>query len=439
MGHFEQLLENELKSPPKIWDSWLEPDKSIVIRLTNKPVRHIRIMPWPSLERGSVHRIIPKGKSPEIDWDWQDNELNINLFAIEQSVRANDSLDLFTSRIPEKYRALAKSYSYAQIELLNLAYNHPGTLDLLPQDHNLLWLLASANKKRAFTAETIEELIKRKRHELLSELIQHHASRKNLKLLRRIHFQDASYDDLKAVVHLLRNDTTQGYFLHHWARITPDAIRVVYRNQSIAFAKCLGKLLDSVDMDEWRKEITDLDNTWTSLVRIANVHEDRSRQRALERCTTYQDMVSLEVRWTLEDNVHTPRENRRATWKDLKKRGLVDRPFPSLDGYLGDDDCIHRIMTVRELANETISMRHCVYDSFNQALSGVCAYFKAFTPCGERLTIELRLQDKNTYILNQIKGHMNADPSVESLEYLHTWFHTKLKGIQIDSTIPGYS
>ncbi len=386
--------------------SWIETDGSLIVRLQDDPPVFIKVLSW---ERGLAWGTHSGWVSPgaTVGWDWQSGDHGLLFCSCRSGGSSLSPMDQFADRIPIDNQVVLRPYLVHQGIMLRLCASYPAANDLL-MNCNLLWLLADAIHRHKVAWAEVSGLLRLKRHQIVSRLINQQVGRSHVGFLQKVHVEMGDETVLANLKRIVRDRYQINLFRHHWPIIPEKAFKTVLKLRSPAFSRCLGRYLASKGSVEWGAATDRVLLLWEELQKQARDFEDGGRAlKQLWTLSSFEAMEHLHERWT--GRLHEIYGTRLSD-----PNGSDEFPPPLIPGT----GSIVPIHSTEQLFHEGVLLQHCIYSYRDDIAGGSMWAYSVFSP--ERATVAIVLRDVGFDVFD-FKLSDNGEPGEASWRLVKAW------------------
>lgn len=328
------------------------------------------------------------------------------LFTLE-----DDQGQRISDHMPENIASLAGQMPALSFELAQACAVSQAARELAVDAPLLFILLVNHARKEPVSVEAFEQLLSQKRHALL-ELIGLAANKSLVRLLKRIELSPMLPWELEDIVTALLKPEFQILLRHH-ANVHLNHLRFLLRHRDPLWPGMLHMITatsTALDIAWLCRMIRDVRN-------LAN-GDNRPLQAVDSHRVLQQVHDRLVERFNQADAPNAAR--RREADAVVLEMEHGDYPTPPLPAA----DAIEPLTTWLELLEEGATMHHCVGSYDVHVACGDVFIYRLKDP--QRLTIALERKNRQ-WVLGEVRGYCNSNPSVHALEIIQRWVDEKGK------------
>jgi hypothetical protein len=366
----------------------------------------VQITPWADGLRGYRTR--------GLGWVAEDEDRQFAFVSAGARAPEGHPLRTFTATVPQDGLALAVRCGTFELTGLRLLRRHPPAWELAADTPNLFWLLAAAIAARRPAPSSAEELLRRKRTDILGWCVGRPVMPAALRFVERIVPEAHGQAEASVLVRAVRSHAVVRLFAHQ-AAVPVEALHLALAHRSVRNLPAFLDLATRADGD--------MKCTRRESAELMELHQDISRMardtdvppevvdRLLARCRTVEHVRALHDRWMERQ---AARDQRRA-WSECASR-YKDVVFP--EPPLADTDGIVFIRQPADLAREGWEMGHCVGSYIDECVKGRSFIYRVLAPA--RATLELQCWGGRPQLM-QLRGPRNAAVGADVQAAVEAW------------------
>lgn len=295
----------------------------------------------------------------------------------DMALRPYSYFGSFVLQIPEEYRAIAASFTSAQIPILRLLRLSPHAGQLASSVPFLFWFLAIAWDKGKMSGRSVQECLLLPPVEMVAKVCgePEGAPAITLTQLRKISMHGLGLEQWEYFTRLVQAKLFQ--YVRHWPNIDLDRLHKCHKGlqelgEDALESWLLERILKNRPARVWSQAIED---SKTIVMLAKELHNEELLDKVM-LCRNLDDLQALRCRT-----------------EDFYNEQLRAQYFP-VPAFKGNENIEH-IANSNELYAEGKQMHHCVFDYLDEALEGTAVFYRVLAP--KRGTLLLLYKSPNRY------------------------------------------